>query len=110
MVMYSKLKKHMLLEMLTAFIKVNGATVGVVANRTKVYDDDMNVAAEYEAKLTVGGCKKAAEFVEFCDAFGIAILTLTNVDGLRQQCVRKNMVLKQLLNLYTHLLMQQFLK
>ena len=64
--------------MLTAFIKVNGATVGVVANRTKVYDDDMNVAAEYEAKLTVGGCKKAAEFVEFCDAFGIAILTLTN--------------------------------
>ena len=73
-----EVKKAYAPEMLTAFIKVNGATVGVVANRTKVYDDDMNVAAEYEAKLTVGGCKKAAEFVEFCDAFGIAILTLTS--------------------------------
>ena len=79
-----EVKKAYAPEMLTAFIKVNGATVGVVANRTKVYDDDdMNVAAEYEAKLTVGGCKKAAEFVEFCDAFGIAILTLTNVDGFK---------------------------
>ena len=78
-----EVKKTYAPEMLTAFIKVNGATVGVVANRTKVYDDDMNVAAEYEAKLTVGGCKKAAEFVEFCDAFGIAILTLTNVDGFK---------------------------
>ena len=47
-----EVKKAYAPEMLTAFIKVNGATVGVVANRTKVYDDDMNVAAEYEAKLT----------------------------------------------------------
>ena len=48
-----EVKKAYAPEMLTAFIKVNGATVGVVANRTKVYDDDMNVAAEYEAKQLV---------------------------------------------------------
>ena len=56
-------------EMLTAFIKLNGATVGVVANRTKVYDDEMSVVAEYEPKLTAKGCDKAAEFVYFCDDF-----------------------------------------
>lgn len=60
---------------------LNGATVGAVANRTKVYDDDMNVAAEFDAKLTAKGCNKAAEFVNFCDAFNIPVLTLTNVNG-----------------------------
>ena len=69
--------------MVTAFIKLNGATVGAVANRTKSYDEDMNVTAEYEAKLTANGCEKAADFVEFCDAFEIPILTLTNVNGFK---------------------------
>lgn len=78
-----EVKKAYAPEMLTAFIKLNGATVGVVANRTKIYDEEMNVAAEFEAKLTSKGCTKAAEFVEFCDAFGISVLTLTNVDGFK---------------------------
>ena len=64
-------KRNYAPEMVTAFIKLNGATVGAVANRTKVYDDDMNVAAEFDAKLTAKGCNKAAEFVNFCDAFNI---------------------------------------
>lgn len=68
-------------EMVTGFIKLNGATVGVVANRTKVYDDDMKVVAEFEARLTSEGATKAAEFVEFCDAFNIPVLTLTNAKG-----------------------------
>lgn len=68
-------------EMVTAFIKLNGATVGAVANRTKVYDDDMKVASEYDARLTTEGATKAAEFVEFCDAFNIPVITLTNTIG-----------------------------
>ena len=77
--------------MVTAFIKLNGATVGAVANRTKVYDDDMNVAAEFDAKLTARGCNKAAEFVNFCDAFNIPVLTLTNVNGFAAtMCQEKN--------------------
>lgn len=68
-------------EMVTAFIKLNGATVGAVANRTKVYDDEMKVAAEYDARLTTDGAAKAAEFVEFCDAFNIPVITLTNTEG-----------------------------
>ena len=70
-------------EMLTAFIKLNGATVGVVANRTKVYDDNMEVVAEYEPKLTANGCDKAAQFVYFCDDFSIPVLTLTNATGFK---------------------------
>lgn len=68
-------------EMVTGFMLLNGATVGAVANRTKVYDDEMNVIAEFEAKLTTAGATKAAEFVEFCDAFNIPVVSLTNTTG-----------------------------
>ncbi|MBQ1193091.1 MAG: carboxyl transferase [Lachnospiraceae bacterium] len=68
-------------EMVTGFIKLNGVTVGAIANRTKVYDDEMKVTDEFEARLTTAGSTKAAEFVEFCDAFNIPVLTLTNTKG-----------------------------
>jgi acetyl-CoA carboxylase carboxyltransferase component len=78
-------------EMLTAFIKLNGATIGVVANRTKIYDEDMNVSEEFEPKLTAKGCDKASEFVFFCDDFGIPVLTLTNATGFKtSKCQEKN--------------------
>ena len=70
-------------EMVTGFIKLNGMTVGAVANRTEVYDEEGNKAAEYDSVLTVNGCVKAAEFVEFCDAFNIPVLSLTNVTGFK---------------------------
>ncbi len=86
-----EVKKDFAPEMVTAFIKLNGATIGAVANRTKVYDDEMNVAAEFDAKLTCKGCNKAAEFVTFCDAFSIPVLTLTNVNGFAAtMCQEKN--------------------
>lgn len=67
-------------EMVTGFIKLNGATVGAVANRTELYEDGKSVQT-YEKALTVGGCYKAAEFVNFCDAFGIPVLTFIDVKG-----------------------------
>lgn len=67
-------------EMVTGFIRLNGVTVGAVANRSKIYGADGDVE-EFDAVLTVDGCKKAADFVNFCDAFSIPILTLTNVTG-----------------------------
>ena len=68
-------------EMVTGFIRLNGQTVGVVANRSKVYGADAETEAEFDAGLTVDGCAKAADFVNFCDAFSIPVLTLTNVAG-----------------------------
>ena len=74
-------KKDYAKEMVTGFIRLNGMTVGVVANRSKVYNAEAEVEAEFDSVLTVDGCKKATDFVNFCDAFSIPFLTLTNVTG-----------------------------
>ncbi len=77
-------------DMVTGFIRLNGMTVGVVANRSKVYDEEGNVAAEFDGTLSVKGCKKATDFVEFCDAFNIPVLTFTNVKGFKAcKCAEK---------------------
>lgn len=67
-------------EIVTGFIKLNGATVGAVANRTEVFAEGKSELS-FENVLTANGAKKAAGFVKFCDAFHIPVLTLTNVRG-----------------------------
>ena len=74
-------KKDFAKNMVTGFIKLNGMTVGAVANRSKVYDGNAEVVAEFDGSLSADGARKAAEFVNFCDAFNIPVLTLTNVAG-----------------------------
>ncbi|MDO4283829.1 MAG: carboxyl transferase domain-containing protein [Eubacteriales bacterium] len=74
-------KKAYAREMATGFVKLNGATVGVVANRSASYDENGEAAEKFEAALTTGGCYKAAEFVKFCDAFDIPVISLTNAAG-----------------------------
>ena len=68
-------------DMVTGFIRLNGMTVGAVANRSKVYDENAEVVEEFDGALSARGARKAARFVEFCDAFNIPVLTLTNVSG-----------------------------
>ena len=76
--------------MVTGFIRLNGATVGCVANRTEVYDAEKGESESLKAGLTAQGCTKAAEFVSFCDAFNIPVLTLVNVKGYRTStCTEK---------------------
>ncbi len=70
-------------EMVTGFIKLNGMTIGAVANRTKLMDKDGKVAEKFDAVLTTAGCYKAEAFVEFCDSFGIPVLSVTNVEGYK---------------------------
>ena len=78
-------------EMVTGFIRLNGATVGVVANRSEIYGEDGEVSEKFDSVLTVKGCRKAAGFVKFCDAFEIPVLTLTNVKGYSAtMCAEKN--------------------
>ena len=79
-------------DMVTGFIRLNGATVGCVANRTEVYDAEGNKTEEFDNVLSARGCKKAAEFVDFCDAFDIPVLTLTNAKGYKAtKCAEANM-------------------
>jgi len=56
---------------LIGFIRLNGSTVGVVANQPMVL----------AGCLDIDSSKKAARFVRFCDAFNIPILTLVDVPG-----------------------------
>ena len=68
-------------DMVTGFLKLDGLTVGAVANRTEVYDEEGKVSEKFDAVLSVKGAKKAADFIKFCDAFEIPVLSLTNVKG-----------------------------
>lgn len=68
-------------DMVTGFMRLNGMTVGAVANRSEVLDEEGKVAETFDAALSVRGCEKAAGFVNFCDAFGIPVLSLTNAAG-----------------------------
>lgn len=78
---FFEVRKNYHPEMATGFIRLNGMTVGAVANRTQMHGAAGEKTASYEDRLTGGGCEKAARFVRFCDAFEIPILTLTQVSG-----------------------------
>ena len=55
----------------TGYIRLEGRTVGVVANQPMVL----------AGVLDIDSSRKAARFVRFCDAFEIPILTLVDVPG-----------------------------
>ncbi len=57
--------------MLTGFIRLEGRTVGVVANQPMIL----------AGCLDIDSSRKAARFVRFCDAFDIPLLTLVDVPG-----------------------------
>ena len=56
---------------ITGFIRLEGQTVGVVANQPMVLAGCLDIDCS----------RKAARFVRFCDAFEIPILTLVDVPG-----------------------------
>lgn len=55
-------------EMITGLLSIDGTVVGAVANSE-------------DGVLSTAGCKKAEQFVYFCDSFGLPVITLTNVEG-----------------------------
>ena len=86
---YMEMKKAYAPSMVTAFIRLNGTTVGCVASRSESLENGEKTA-EYGTELTAQGCEKAAEFVTFCDAFNIPVLTLVNTTGYKGcKCTEK---------------------
>lgn len=79
--MFYEVKSAYAKDMVTGFIRLNGMTVGAVANRTEVYNADGEVTDKFDTVLSVKGCYKAADFIQFCDAFEIPVLSLTNTKG-----------------------------
>lgn len=64
---FVELKKDYGNDMAIGFIRLDGETIGCVANK--------------EERISAQGAKKAASFVKLCDAFGIGILTITDTVG-----------------------------
>jgi propionyl-CoA carboxylase beta chain len=56
---------------ITGFARIEGSTVGIVANQPTVLAGCLDIAAS----------KKAGRFVRFCDAFSIPIVTFVDVPG-----------------------------
>lgn len=68
---FFELKPDFARNIVTGFIRMEGSTVGVIANQPMVL----------AGCLDIDSSVKAARFVRFCDAFGIPLLTLVDVPG-----------------------------
>jgi acetyl-CoA carboxylase carboxyltransferase component len=82
---FVEMKKNFASDIVTAFIKLDGMTVGCVANQEDV--------------ITTNGAYKAEEFVKFCDAFNIPVLTLVNVAGFAATVREEKIISKALAKL-----------
>ncbi|MGN0382844.1 MAG: acyl-CoA carboxylase subunit beta [Eubacterium sp.] len=91
---FMEVKQNYAKDMVTGFIRLNGVTIGAVANRTNVIDENGEKIEEFDSMLTFKGCEKAAEFVEFCDSFNIPLLTITNVKGFKATMCQEKRVAK----------------
>ena len=68
---FFELQEDFAKNIVTGFIRMEGSTVGVVANQPMVL----------AGVLDINSSRKAARFVRFCDCFNIPILTLVDVPG-----------------------------
>ena len=66
-----EVKENFAKNIITGFIRLEGSTVGVVANQPMVL----------AGCLDIDSSRKAARFVRFCDSFDIPLLTLVDVPG-----------------------------
>ncbi len=68
---FFEIQKEFAGNLLVGFIRINGETIGVVANQPMVLAGCLDINAS----------RKGARFVRFCNAFNIPILTLEDVPG-----------------------------
>ncbi|MCR9068444.1 MAG: acyl-CoA carboxylase subunit beta [Rhodobacteraceae bacterium] len=68
---FYEIQKDFAGNIITGFIRLEGQTVGVVANQPMVL----------AGVLDIDSARKAARFVRFCDAFEIPLLTFVDVPG-----------------------------
>jgi len=66
-----ELRERWAANVITAFITIDGESVGVVANQPMILAGTLDIPAS----------QKAARFVSFCDAFNIPLLTLVDTPG-----------------------------
>ena len=64
-------QQHYAQNIITAFARLNGRSIGIIANQPKVL----------AGCLDVNAADKATRFIRFCDAFNIPLLTIADVPG-----------------------------
>lgn len=90
---FMEVKKNYEPSMVTGFIRLNGTTIGCVANRTEIYENGEKKET-FEPVLSGKGCDKATDFIHFCDAFNIPVLTLVNVKGYKAKMCSERRIAK----------------
>ena len=68
---FLEVHKEFARNIVTGFVRLNGESVGVVANNPSCLSGALDISAS----------EKAARFVRFCDCFNIPLLTLVDVPG-----------------------------
>jgi propionyl-CoA carboxylase beta chain len=68
---FLEVHEHFARNLIVGFARLNGATVGLVANQP----------AHLAGTLDIDASVKGARFVRFCDAFGIPLVTFEDVPG-----------------------------
>lgn len=68
---YYESQKYWAKNIITCFVRMDGGTVGIIANQPKVMAGCLDIDAS----------DKGARFIRFCDAFNIPILNLVDVPG-----------------------------
>ena len=68
---FFEVQKDFAQNIVVGFVKMNGISVGIVANQPKVM----------AGSLDINSSDKAARFIRFCDSFNIPLVTLTDVPG-----------------------------
>ncbi len=63
--------EHYATNIIVAFARLNGRSVGIIANQPQVLAGCLNIDAS----------NKASRFIRFCDAFNIPMLTIADVPG-----------------------------
>lgn len=75
---FTEIKKEFGSAMACGFMRLNGVTVGAIAN--------------VENELKTCAVKKAASFINFCDAYSIPVVTVVNAEKMAQtECTEKGM-------------------
>lgn len=70
---FLEVKKDYATNIVVCFARFNGYTAGIIANQS----------IEDKGQLDIKACNKAVEFITFCDAFNIPIITLTDTIGFK---------------------------
>ena len=69
-------QKYWATNIITCFARMDGQTIGIIANQPKVMAGCLDINAS----------DKSARFIRFCDAFGIPLLNLVDVPGFLPGC------------------------